>query len=188
MFLEETPIKGLFTLRRKIHQDARGIFSRLYSEDEIIGHNAGAKPVHINSSISNKVGTLRGIHFQYPPYHEVKIVSCVAGAVWDVGVDLRPNSPTRFKWFGIELTPTNGMGLLIPQGFGHAFITLKPNSVLVYAVSQRYNLASEDGIRFDDPIIGIKWPITPRVVSNKDATWEPFEGRIEEFTSKFCIS
>jgi len=185
MKLEKTPIDDLLILHRPVRRDERGFFSRLFGADEIAAAGRPSKAVHVNSSTSVEAGTLRGIHFQYPPYAEEKIVSCVAGAIWDVGIDLRPGSPTRFQWFGTKLTPYNGVSLIIPEGFGHAFITLEPNSTVVYVVSAVYALDHESGIRFDDPSLGIKWPIETRVLSEKDQAWGPIEQRINEIDSRF---
>ena len=115
MIIEKTFIEDLFLLRRQLNFDERGSFSRLYSHSEITSTGVFEKPVHINTSHSIHAGTLRGIHFQYPPFEESKLVACVKGAVWDVGVDLRPLSKTRFKSFGVELNASNGVQLLIPN-------------------------------------------------------------------------
>jgi len=185
MKLEATSIEGLFVLHRPIRRDERGFFSRLFGADELATAGRPSQAVHINTSTSTKVGTLRGIHFQYPPHSEAKVVSCVAGAIWDVGIDLRPGSPTRFRWFGTTLTPDNGVSLIIPEGFGHAFITLEPNSTVVYVVSVPYALDRESGVRFDDPLLNIKWPIEPTVLSEKDRSWGLIEHRMTELTTGF---
>lgn len=166
-------------------RDTRGKFTRLFGEDENELAGRPMKAVHVNSSTSTETGTLRGLHFQYPPFAEAKLVSCVAGAVWDVGVDLRPNSPTQFAWFGLELNPENGISLLIPEGFAHGFITLQPETTLVYVVSERYAPNDESGVRFDDPLTKIKWPIKPTVLSEKDRAWPPLSSRLDELESKF---
>lgn len=188
MKLETTPIEGLFVLHRPVQRDERGFFSRIFGADEIAAAGRPTQAVHVNTSTSVEVGTLRGIHFQYPPYAEAKIVSCAAGAIWDVGIDLRPGSPTRFQWFGTTLTPDNGVSLIVPEGFGHAFITLEPNSTVVYAVSAVYAPSHESGVRFDDPLLGINWPIEPKVLSKKDRTWGLIEHRIDEFDTGFFNS
>ena len=188
MKLEITPIEDLFILHRLIYQDDRGFFSRLFGNDEVAAAGRPTQAVHVNSSTSLAVGTLRGIHFQYPPHAEAKIVSCVAGAVWDVGVDLRPNSPTRFQWFGTKLTPNNGVSMIIPEGFGHGFITLEPNSTVVYIVSAAYAPEHESGARFDDPLLNIQWPIEPNVLSDKDRAWELLENRLNELNLRFTGS
>ncbi len=186
--LEATPIEGLFELYRPVRRDERGFFSRLFGADEVAAAGRATQAVHVNSSTSVEVGTLRGIHYQYPPHAEAKIVACVAGAIWDVGVDLRPGSPTRFQWFGTKLTPENGVSLIIPEGFGHGFITLEPNSTVVYVVSAAYALSHESGLRFDDPLLGIKWPIKPSVLSEKDRAWGLIEHRLQEIDAGFVIS
>ncbi|WP_159784573.1 dTDP-4-dehydrorhamnose 3,5-epimerase family protein [Sodalinema gerasimenkoae] len=186
MKLESTPIEELFVLHRPVRRDERGFFSRLFGADEIAAAGRPTEAVHVNSSTSVTVGTLRGIHFQYPPHAEAKIVSCAAGAIWDVGIDLRPSSPTRFQWFGIKLTPMNGVSMIIPEGFGHAFITLEPNSTVIYVVSAAYAPSHESGARFDDPVLGIKWPIKPRVLSEKDLAWGSLTDRIDELDTRFA--
>ena len=185
--MEKTPIEGLFVLHRPLRRDERGFFTRLFGADEIAIAGRPTQAVHVNSSTSVEVGTLRGIHFQYPPHAEAKIVSCVAGAIWDVGIDLRPGSPTRFEWFGTKLTPGNGVSLIIPEGFGHAFITLEPNSTVVYVVSAAYSPSHESGVRFDDPLLGIEWPIGPNVLSEKDRAWGLLEDRMPEIDAGFAM-
>ncbi len=189
MKLELTPIEGLFILHRPVRRDERGFFSRIFGADEIAEAGRPTQAVHVNTSTSIEVGTLRGIHFQYPPHAEAKIVSCASGAIWDVGIDLRPNSPTRFQWYGTKLTPENGVSMVIPEGFGHAFITLEKNSTVVYVVSTAYALSHESGVRFDDPTLKIDWPIEPTVISEKDRAWGLIEHRMDEIDtgfSNFC--
>jgi dTDP-4-dehydrorhamnose 3,5-epimerase len=185
MKLETTPIEGLFVLHRPIRRDERGIFSRLFGEDEIAAAGRPTKIVHVNSSTSSEVGTLRGIHFQFPPFAEAKVVACTSGAIWDIGIDLRPGSSTRFQWFGSLLTPTNGLSMIIPEGFGHAFITLEPNSTAVYAISAIYEPRVESGLRYDDPMLSIDWPITPKIISDKDRAWGNLEHRLEDLDQGF---
>ena len=185
MKLESSPIKGLFVLHRHVHKDSRGQFTRLFAAEGFASVGRPTEAVHVNTSTSEKAGTLRGIHFQYPPYAETKIVACTAGAIWDVGVDLRPESPTRFQWFGVKLTPDNGLSMVIPEGFGHAFITLEPNSTAVYIVSSVYALDHESGIRFDDTALAIEWPIVPTVQSDKDLAWGQVKLRIDELDLGF---
>lgn len=188
MKLEPTPITDLFVLHRPIRQDERGAFSRLFGEDDIAAAGRPTNAVHVNTSTSKKAGTLRGIHFQYPPYSEAKVVACTAGAIWDVGVDLRPGSPTKYQWFGAILTPENGQSMIVPEGFGHAFITLEPNSTAVYVISSVYAPEHESGLRFDDPMLKIKWPIEPTVVSEKDNDWGLLEHRMNKIDAGFVIA
>jgi len=185
MKLEKTPLEGLFVLHRPVRQDHRGFFNRLFGTDEIASAGRPMEAHHVNTSTSIAVGTLRGIHFQYPPHSEAKVVSCVAGSLWDVGIDLRPSSPTRFQWFGTKLTPANGLSMIIPEGFGHAFITLEPYTTAAYVVSACYAPAYESGVRFDDPMVGIKWPIEPKIISDKDCSWGLIEQRLDELSKGF---
>ena len=185
MKLEKTPIQDLFILHRRIMSDSRGSFTRLFGVDDIKAAGRPMEAVHVNTSTSSEEGTLRGIHFQYPPFAEAKVVACTAGSIWDVGVDLRPNSPTRFQWFGVELTPKNGKSLIVPEGFGHAFLTLEPNSTAVYVISSVYSPENESGIKFDDPSLSIKWPLQPKIISDKDMSWAPLETKINEVNTKY---
>lgn len=180
MNLEKTEINGLFIMNRPLRGDSRGVFTRLFGEDEFEAAGLPIHPVHVNTSSSKEVGTLRGIHLQYEPFCETKVVACLSGSVWDVAIDLRPQSSTRFKWFGVTLTPDNGKSLIIPEGFGHAFITLEPNTSVVYVVSNTYSFPHESGFRFDDPSLGIDWPLEPSVVSDKDLAWGLLSDRVDE--------
>ena len=180
MQLETTPIEGVHVIQKRVFQDDRGQFCRLYAVDEFARIGLDTKALHVNSSTSTLKGTLRGIRFLYPPFTETRIVSCLAGAIWDVAVDLRPNSPTRFKWFGVELTPSNGKSLLVPDGCGHAFLTLADSSTVVYAVSNIYNAQYESGVRYDDPMLNIAWPLEPQFISDKDLGWDSLANRSDE--------
>ncbi len=185
MKLEKLPLKDMFLVQRPVFIDERGRFSRLFDDDDFLNAGLNLKAVNINSSTSLEKGTLRGIHFQYPPFSETKIVCCTSGSIWDLGVDLRPNSPTRFDWFGIELNPENGKSLLIPEGFGHAFITLESNTTVVYVTTEKYSKKHESGIIFNDPLLKIDWPIEPKILSEKDKNWGNLDMRIEELNKGF---
>lgn len=185
MKLELTPIEGLFVLHRNVKRDERGTFTRLFGVDEIAAAGRFTNAFHVNTSTSTQAGTLRGIHFQYPPFAEAKVVACTSGSIWDVGVDLRPGSPTQFQWFGAILTPENGLSMIVPEGFGHAFITMEPNSTAVYVISTVYSVENESGLRYDDPSLAIKWPINPTVVSEKDRSWGSLENRKLELDANF---
>jgi dTDP-4-dehydrorhamnose 3,5-epimerase len=168
--VEETPLDGVFVGRILSKQDARGYFERVYCEDEyegLIGRPLSIR--QINRSMSREVGTLRGCHFQWPPMAETKIVSCPSGRLYDVAVDLRAGSPTYLKYFGIELSSKNKKFMVIPEGFGHGFQTLEPNTEILYLVTQKFSLPHDDGINPLDPAVGIHWPIPVTVRSEKDA-------------------
>ena len=184
--IKDTSLTGLFVIEKPVRKDPRGHFTRLFGQDEFenLGINISAK--HVNTSTSTEAGTLRGIHFQFPPFAETKVVSCTAGALWDVGIDLRPESPTRFQWYAELLSPNNGLSLVIPAGFGHAFLTMEPNTTAVYIVSQVYSPQHEFGLRFDDPKLGIEWPAEPKVISEKDQNWGDIDSVYEELSLGFA--
>ena len=161
---------GLSLIKRKKFIDNRGHFTELYNEASF--HNLGVRE-HFkqdNSSLSIKIHTVRGLHFQAPPNAQAKIVRCGRGAIFDVAVDIRRGSPTYGKWKGYELSAENGDQLYIPVGFAHGFVTLEPNSEIVYKCSDYYAPETEGAVLWNDPDIGIDWPtITDPILSDKDA-------------------
>lgn len=184
MQVEPTGIEGLVVLERDFHQDLRGSFRRAYCEAELAAVGIDAHASQINHSVSVAPGTLRGLHFQYPPYAEMKIISCLVGAIYDVGVDLRPDSPTYLQSAGVVLRAGEARSLVVPEGFAHGFLSLEPDSHLLYIASSPYMPDSEDGIRYDDPLIGVDWPQEPSVLSPKDASWLPIEARLGEVATR----
>jgi dTDP-4-dehydrorhamnose 3,5-epimerase len=171
MKFHPTPLAGACTIELDKRGDDRGFFARLFCEDEFAAAGLDTRFPQINNSLSTRAGTLRGMHYQLPPAAEVKVVRCVRGALYDVIVDLRPDSATFKRWFGAELSAENRRMMLVPRGFAHGFITLAPDTEAFYLVSQRYAPAEERGLRFDDPAIGIQWPAQPVEVSDKDRNW-----------------
>ena len=157
--LIDTSLRGLMVVQREHCADERGFFSRLFCAEELAA--AGwSKPVsQINHTLTTSRGTVRGMHFQYPPHSEVKLVTCLRGAVWDVAVDIRLDSPTFLSWHGEELTPENRRAMLIPEGFAHGFQALSPECELLYVHSAAYAPGSEGGVDACDPRIGIDWPL-----------------------------
>ena len=151
--------------------DARGYFARAWCEREFV--QAGLNPRLVQASISHnrRRGTLRGMHYQIAPHTEVKIVSCVAGAIYDVIVDLRPASPTYRTWQGFELSAENRRQLYVPAGFAHGFQTLTDAAELNYLISAFYEPAASTGISYADPTIGIRWPLPVAVISDRDRSW-----------------
>ena len=186
MKLESTIIEGIYILHRPLRKDDRGTFTRLFGSDEIAKAGRPMNAIHVNTSTSLKTGTLRGIHFQYSPFSEAKVVACTSGAIWDVAIDLRLESPTRFKWFATHLTPENGKSVILPEGVGHAFLTLEPNSSVVYVTSNVYNEKYESGLRYDDPDLAIEWPIAPVNISQKDKQWGLLKDRLKEIDEGFA--
>jgi len=157
MNIIETSIEDVVVLEGNRFEDNRGIFARLFCQQELASVVGDRHIVQINHSITHNAGAIRGLHFQYPPHAEMKLVRCLKGGVWDVAVDLRKNSPTFLQWHGVELSPENRLMLVIPEGCAHGFQTLEADSELLYLHTAFYSPESEGGVRFDDPSIGIKW-------------------------------
>lgn len=168
MIFTETNLKGAFIIDVKRLEDERGFFGRSWCKNEMEEHGLNANVVQANVSFNHKKGTLRGMHFQFSPYQETKLIRCTKGAIFDVIVDLRKDSPTYKQWIGVELTEDNFRMLFVPEDFAHGFITLYDNTAVTYQVTQFYTPGAEGGIRWDDPAIGIQWPIPIEVISAKD--------------------
>ena len=168
MQFEPTPIAGAWLIRLSPFVDDRGAFTRLFCAGEIaaIGHTAPV--VQINHSLNKERGTIRGMHFQYPPHAEVKMIRCLRGRVFDVMVDLRSGSPSFLEWYSVELSPAAFNMIYIPQGCAHGFQTLEDDSELLYFHTAAYNKQAEGGVLHNDPTIGIDWPLPAENVSEKD--------------------
>ena len=180
MIFNETSISGAYLIEAAPFSDDRGWFARTFCKEEYAKIGFQEEWVQENHSFTNLVGTIRGMHFQYPPYTEIKTVRCIAGKVYDVMVDLRESSPSFLKWFGIDLSAENRRTLYIPKGVAHGFQVLLQNSELIYHHSAFYQPAHEGAIRFDDPRVGIKWPLKLTDISKKDKEYhflaEDFKG------------
>ena len=148
--------------------DERGFFTRSFCVSEFAEHGLTTSFVQHSMSYSQHKHTLRGMHFQNPPHAEVKIVSCIAGSIYDVIVDLRPQSPSYLKWQGFELTASNRRILYIPSGFAHGFQTLEDDTEVLYAMSAEYVPDAARGVRWDDPAFQVKWPLPVSVISDRD--------------------
>ena len=175
MEFHQTPLKGAYTIELEKRGDDRGFFARLYCSDEFEQRGLLTSFVQINNSLTGKQGTLRGMHYQLAPSAEVKIVRCVSGALFDVILDIRPDSPTYGRWFGEALSAENRTMMYVPKGFAHGFLTLEPDTEAFYMVSDVYAPDLERGIRFNDPNFGIEWPMDPIEVSDKDRNWPDFD-------------
>jgi dTDP-4-dehydrorhamnose 3,5-epimerase len=156
--------------------DHRGHFARVFAQEEFAAAGLERAFVHGNIQFSPRPGTLRGMHLQAPPHEEVKLVRCTRGAVFDVVVDLREGSPTYRQWHGEELRAEAYTTIWVPEGCAHGFVTLEPDSEVQYMTSHVFAPDAATGIRFDDPAIGITWPVTIEVVSDRDATWPLLDG------------
>jgi dTDP-4-dehydrorhamnose 3,5-epimerase len=166
-----TSLEGAYLIDIEPVEDERGHFARLMCSTEFDEHGLVGTFVQTSQSYNRRRGTLRGMHFQYPPHEEVKLVRCVQGAIYDVILDLRPDSPTYKRWEGFELSLANGRGLYIPKGFAHGFITLADETYVNYQISHPYTPGSAGGLRYDDPSLGIVWPEPVTVISERDKAW-----------------
>jgi dTDP-4-dehydrorhamnose 3,5-epimerase len=167
----ETPLKGSYVVETVPFRDDRGSFSRVFCAEYFRKQDLEHNFVQANFSTNISSGTLRGMHYQKPPHEEVKLIQCTQGAIFDVIVDLRIESPTYLKWFGTELTLDNGLMLYVPKGFAHGYQTLSDKSSIHYMVSQFYTPGSEYGLYYADPSINIEWPKSISNISEKDASW-----------------
>lgn len=178
--ISPTRLAGLHTLSRKPRGDARGYFERMFCLDDLGALLAGRAIVQINHTLTVRRGTVRGMHFQRPPFAESKLVSCLRGEVFDVAVDLRRGSPTSLAWHGEVLSAANHKTLFIPEGFAHGFQTLTDDCELLYLHTAPYNAEAEGGVSALDPRLAIAWPLPPEGLSARDmqhpAVSNPFEG------------
>lgn len=168
MKLLPTAIAGVFVAENKSFQDSRGAFKRLFCERELADAVGGRHIAQINHSRTAAVGVVRGLHFQHAPHGEMKMVRCLKGRVWDVAVDLRNGSRTFLQWHAQELSSTNSLMLIIPEGCAHGFQVLEPDSELLYMHTESYMPSAEGGVRFDDPILNIPWPLPVADLSERD--------------------
>ncbi len=171
MKFTETDLAGAWIIDLETIGDDRGFFARWYCENEFADHDLETAYVQGNLSYNAAAGTVRGMHMQLPPATEVKVVRCVAGAVHDIIVDARPGSPTRWRWIGVELSASNRRALYVPRGFFHGYQTLTEDAEVMYQVSAFYAPGTETGLRYDDPRLGLEWPLPVGTVSEKDRNW-----------------
>ena len=174
MIFTETELAGAYIIDIKRIEDERGFFGRSWCRREFEDH--GLNPTHVQSNVgfSHRQGTLRGMHYQAAPHAEAKLVRCTAGTIYDLIVDLRPDSPTHRHWLGVELSAENHRMLYVPEGFAHGYQTLTDNSEIFYQTSAFFNADSAGGVRYDDPAFGIEWPIAVSVISDKDRSWPDY--------------
>lgn len=168
MKFTETPLKGAYIIETEPFKDQRGMFSRIFCENEFKNISHSKKIVQINHSLTNKKGAVRGMHYQKPPMEEIKIVKCIRGMVFDVIVDLRKGSSTFLNWYGETLSSENGYMLYVPEGFAHGFQTLEKNCELLYFHTELYSPDYEASVHFEDPNIGINWPLCATDISERD--------------------
>jgi dTDP-4-dehydrorhamnose 3,5-epimerase len=166
-----TKLEGAFVIEPQLHEDSRGLFARTYCAREFREQGLMDVFVQCNTSWNARKGTVRGLHYQLPPSSEVKLVRCTAGALWDVIVDLRPDSSTYLQYFGVELSANNRQALYIPKMFAHGFQALEDGTEVFYQMSEFYAPKSARGLRYDDPKLGIKWPLPAASISDQDQSW-----------------
>jgi dTDP-4-dehydrorhamnose 3,5-epimerase len=174
MIFTETELAGAFIVDLARHEDNRGFFARVFCQQEFEAH--GMKPLVAQANIgsSRYRGTVRGMHFQYPPAAETKYVRCVRGAVLDIIVDLRPESPTYLRHTTVELSAGNQRGIYVPERFAHGYQTLEDDTDTIYMVGEFYTPGVEGGLRHDDPALGLSWPLPVETMSEKDRAWRSF--------------
>ncbi|MFP3041953.1 dTDP-4-dehydrorhamnose 3,5-epimerase [Treponema primitia] len=169
MKIENTKIEGVKTILSDPFRDERGFFNRIFCQEELSTIRPNLVIVQINHSMTKNKGTIRGMHFQYPPHSEMKIVRCVKGSIFDVAIDLRKGSPTFLQWHGEVLSVENMKALVVPEGCAHGVQTLEDNVEMVYMSTAAYCKEAEGAVRYDDPKVGVRWPLEVSVVSQKDA-------------------
>jgi dTDP-4-dehydrorhamnose 3,5-epimerase len=174
MIFTPTKIPGVFVIELEKRQDDRGYFARAWCAKEFADHGL-PQFVQTNMSLCRKEGTIRGLHYQLAPHGEAKYMRCIRGAIFDVSVDIRPDSPTYRQWFGLELSADNRKAVFIPEGLAHAYQALTDDAEVIYSASCAYTPGAERGIRWNDPEFKIDWPIRQAIVSEKDAKWPDFK-------------
>lgn len=179
MRFEETTLPGVFVIEPEPFGDERGFFARLYCAREFAAYGLAELSAQSSLSYNRRRGTLRGMHYQDSPHAEAKLVRCSRGAIYDVALDLRPDSPTRFRWVGVELTAGNRRMLYIPEGCAHGFQTLADDTEVVYQMSAFYHPESARGVLWNDPAFGIRWPLPVNVLSERDQHYALIERRSE---------
>lgn len=175
MHFRNTDIPGVTVVEPAPHLDSRGRFMRAWCRQEFTESGIDFVPVQANLGYSIQKGTLRGLHFQHAVAAEAKLVRCTRGSMFDVALDLRPDSPTYKKWFGIELTPENGCMLYIPPLCAHGYQTLMDDTEMFYMASAPYTPSAASGVRYDSPAFRVDWPLTPTAISDQDRSWQLIE-------------
>lgn len=180
MIFTETKLRGAFVIDIERREDSRGFFARIFCQLEFAAH--GLKPViaQANVAYNRKKGTLRGMHFQFPPAAETKLVRCTRGAILDIIVDLRSESPTYLQHIAVELTEENCRALYVPERFAHGYQVLRDDTETSYQVGEFYTPGSEGGLLYNDPRLGLEWPLPVSVISDKDQVWKRLEEQEEE--------
>ena len=175
MHFSKTKLSGVFLIEPELHADDRGSFARSFCVDEFNEAGIDFRVVQANISLNKYAGTVRGMHYQLPPFAEAKVVSCTSGAFCDVVVDLRAGSQTLGQWIAIELSAENKNSVFMPEGCAHGFQTLVDNTEISYLMSERYAPEAASGVRYNDPAFGIEWPMAVSSVSARDQGWPDYQ-------------
>jgi dTDP-4-dehydrorhamnose 3,5-epimerase len=187
MIFTETHLKGAFIIDIERREDSRGFFARAFCQHEFEDH--GLKPViaQANVAFNHLRGTLRGMHFQYPPAAETKLVRCTRGAIVDIIVDLRPESPTYLQHVAVELSEDNSRALFVPERFAHGYQVLRDKTETSYQVGEFYTPGSESGLLYSDPRLKLEWPLPVSVISDKDKLWRTLDEQEAELKAKMSL-
>lgn len=174
MVFQKTKLAGVFEICVEPKRDERGFFARSWCQREFEAHGLNTQLVQCNISFNARKGTLRGMHYQAAPYPETKLIRCISGAIYDVVIDLRPDSPTFTHWIGVELTHTARNMIYVPEGCAHGFLTLEDEAEVTYQMSEFYHPELSRGVRWDDPAFQVVWPAKVDVISERDRTYPSF--------------
>lgn len=188
MIFKETHLKGAFILDIERREDNRGFFARAFCQKEFADHGLKSVIAQANVAFNKKKGTLRGMHFQLPPAAETKLVRCTRGAILDIIVDLRPDSPTYLDHVAVELTADNHRALYVPERFAHGYQVLEDVTETSYQVGEFYTPGSEGGLRYDDPRLRLRWPLSVTEISEKDGSWNLLDVVEDELNRKMRAS
>ena len=173
----QAELAGVFMIELEPHVDERGFFARVFAKDEFAARGLPTEFPHHALSRNIRTGTLRGLHYNAAPLREAKVIRCTSGVIWDVVVDLRDGSPTRLGWAAVRLSAERGEALFVPEGLAHGFITLTDSCDVLYQLSRIYAPEAARGLRWNDPRFGIKWPLAPAVISERDRAFPDFDER-----------
>jgi len=187
MIFTETKLKGAFILDIEKREDSRGFFARVFCQNEMKAHGLKPTIAQANTAFNIKKGTVRGMHFQYPPAAETKLVRCTRGAILDIIVDLRPESPTYLQHIAVELNEDNYRALYVPERFGHGYQALRDKTETSYQVGEFYTPGTEGGLLYNDPKLGLEWPLPVAVISDKDTVWKPLSEQEAELKQKMTL-
>jgi dTDP-4-dehydrorhamnose 3,5-epimerase len=184
MIFLETKLKGAFVVELERREDSRGFFARGFCQHEFQAH--GLKPIiaQANIAFNRQIGTLRGMHFQFPPAAETKFVRCTRGAIFDIIIDLRPESPTYLQHVGVELSEDNYRAIYVPERFAHGYQVLRDETETSYQVGEFYAPECEGGLSYDDPRLALHWPLPIAIVSEKDRGWSPLDQQESELKKR----